>query len=306
MKILVTGGAGFIASNVADEYVKLGHEVAVVDDLSVGRRENVNPKCKFYKADVSTPEFSKIVQNEKPDLINHHAAQIDVRKSVDDPQFDARVNIIGMINLCHSAVKAGTKKIIFASSGGVLYGEVPGEPAKESSPVMPACPYGLSKYASEMYLRYYGSEYGLNYTILRYANVYGPRQVAGEAGVVAIFLRAMLKGKPTVIFDDGTQKRDFVFVGDVVRANALSIDRAGNETLNVGTGLAVAVNEIHKILSDLTGYKGERRYEPRRAGELKRSVLSYAAASDSLGWKPAASLEHGLIQTRDWFNKTNG
>ncbi len=305
MKILVTGGAGFIASNVADEYIKLGHEVIVVDDLSVGKKENVNPRCKFYKADVSASAFPEIILKEKPELINHHAAQIDVRKSVEDPSFDARVNIIGMINLCHAAVKAGTKKVIFASSGGVLYGEVPGKGAAEDSAIRPMCPYGLSKYAAETYLKYYGSERGLSYTILRYANVYGPRQVAGEAGVVAIFLRAMLGGKPTVIFGDGCQERDFIFVGDVVRANVLSLDRAENETINIGTGVAVSVNAIHKILSELTGSKAEKKYAPGREGELRRSVLSNATAAAKLGWKPTVDLEKGLVLTCDRFRETN-
>ncbi len=306
MKIVVTGGAGFIASNVVDAYAGAGHEVVVVDDLSSGNRKNVDPKCKFYEADVSSPELLKIIEKERPDVINHHAAQIDVRRSVEDPAFDARVNIMGMINACKGAVSVGTKKIIFSSSGGVLYGEVPAAPAGEESPIEPLSPYGVSKLSSEAYVRYFSHEHGLKFTILRYANVYGPRQIGGEAGVVAIFLRAMLRGAKTVIFDDGAQERDFVYVGDVVRANVMSLSAGDNETLNIGTGRAASVNEIHRILSGLTNYRGEKVFGPKRAGELKRSVLACGRAGEKLGWRPEKTLEKGLELTLKWFKNNAG
>ena len=301
MKILVTGGAGFIGSNVVDAYLKLGHQVIVVDDLSTGKQDYVNPSCKFYKADVSTAEFASIILNEKPDVINHHAAQIDVRKSVDDPGFDAQINILGIINVCQTGLKAKVKKVIFSSSGGVLYGEVPSTPASESAPISPLCPYGVSKYASELYLRYFNHQYGMRFTSLRYANVYGPRQIGGEAGVVAIFIRNMLEGKPTVIFGDGRQERDFVFVEDVARANVLALEKGDNESINIGTARTVSVNELHQLLAQITNYRGKAENVPSRPGELNRNVLAVDFAHTSLGWRPTTSLEAGLKITTDWF-----
>lgn len=301
MKILVSGGAGFIGSHVADGYVRAGHRVVVVDDLSGGERGNIDSACKFYEMSVTSPDFVEVIKRERPDVINHHAAQIDVRKSVADPSFDAEVNIMGMINACQGAAQAGAKKVIFASSGGVLYGEVEGEPAREDHPIEPFCPYAASKYASEIYLRCYNSLCNLRYTILRYANVYGPRQKGGEAGVVSIFLKAMLGSKPVTIFGDGRQERDFVFVGDVVDANMLALERGERDVINIGTGRASSVNDLYRLLADIVAFKGEVMKAPERQGELKRSVLSCAMAASKLGWRPKTDLRAGLIATRDWF-----
>jgi UDP-glucose 4-epimerase len=225
MKILVTGGAGFIGSHVVDAYLELGHEVVVVDNLSSGSIENLNPKAKFYKMDIRDSDIEDLFKNEKPDIVNHHAAQMDVRKSVEDPIYDADVNIIGSLNLLQNCIRYGVKKFIFASTGGAIYGEQDYFPADEEHPTRPLSPYGVAKLTVEKYLYFYKEVHGLNYVVLRYANIYGPRQNPhGEAGVVAIFTSKMLKGEQPVINGDGFQTRDYTFVGDVVRANVLALN----------------------------------------------------------------------------------
>jgi len=235
MKILVTGGAGFIGSHVVDAYLELGHEVVVVDNLSSGSIENLNPKAKFYEMDIRDSDIEDLFKNEKPDVVNHHAAQMDVRKSVEDPIYDADVNIIGSLNLLQNCIKYGVKKFIFASTGGAIYGEQDYFPADEEHPTRPLSPYGVAKLTVEKYLYFYKEVHGLNYVVLRYANIYGPRQNPhGEAGVVAIFTSKMLKGEQPVINGDGFQTRDYTFVGDVVRANVLALSYEKSDVFNIG------------------------------------------------------------------------
>ncbi|HQU74710.1 MAG TPA: NAD-dependent epimerase/dehydratase family protein, partial [Calditrichia bacterium] len=238
MKILITGGAGFIASNVADRYIELGHEVVIVDNLVTGQRENIPEKATFYEMDICDPELAAVFEKEKPEVVNHHAAQLDVRKSVADPIYDANINVLGSLNILQNCAKFGTRKFIFASTGGAIYGEQDYFPADEHHPNQPLSPYGITKLATEKYLYFFNDSYGLTYTILRYANVYGPRQNPhGEAGVVAIFARRMLKGEQPMINGSGEQTRDYVFVGDVVKANELALTGGDNTIFNIGTGI---------------------------------------------------------------------
>lgn len=307
MKIIVTGGAGFIGSHVVDAYIKLGHEVVVIDNLSTGMEENINPKAKFYKVDIVSPECEEIFRKEKPDVLNHHAAQIDVRKSVQDPIFDANVNIIGTLNLLELCVKYGVKKVIFASTGGAIYGEQDYFPADENHPTRPLSPYGISKLTCEKYLFYYEKVHGIKYVSLRYSNVFGPRQNPhGEAGVVAIFIDKMLRGLQPVINGDGYQTRDFVYVEDVARANVLALEYDGSDVFNVGTGKETDINTLFDMLKKLTGSNCKKVWGPPKPGEQRRSSLSYEKINRVLGWKPAFSLEEGLSLTVDFFKKKIG
>jgi len=297
MKILVTGVAGFIGSHIADRLIKEGHEVVGVDDLSTGVEENLNPNIRFYKIKLQDPQLQQIILRESPDCINHHAAQINVRKSVEDPLYDATSNIIGTINLLESAVKAKVKKIIFASSGGTVYGEQ-SQPIREDTPFNPESPYGIAKACCEFYIRFYARTYGLKYVILRYSNVYGPRQnPKGEAGVITIFAEKMLRGEPPTIFGDGTQERDYVYVGDVVEANILALTRGDNEAFNIGTGRASSVNEIFRLIKEATNFPGDPIYAPPRPGEVKRNVLDISKAKNLLGWSPQKDLKEGIAET---------
>ncbi|MFQ3675377.1 MAG: SDR family NAD(P)-dependent oxidoreductase [Endomicrobiia bacterium] len=305
MKILVTGGAGFIGSNIVDEYILQGHNVVVVDNLSAGKIENLNKKVKFYKVDIrDNLSLKKIFQKEKFDIINHHAAQIDVRKSVENPQFDAVVNIVGTLNLLQLSIKHKIKKFIFASSGGTIYGECKNKPApKENVSYKPEAPYGCSKLAIEYYLGYYNAIYGLKFAVLRYANVYGPRQDPfGEAGVVAIFANRMLKNEDVYIFGDGKQMRDFVFVKDVVNANVLCLKKDFKKlVVNIGTGEAISVNELFYNMKKIIGYSKEAIYKPARKGELFKSYLNNSLANKELSWKPKKSFYDGLKETIEFF-----
>jgi len=304
MKILVTGGAGFIGSNVVDAYIEKGYEVVVVDDLSSGKKENLNKKAKFYKLDICDGALDGVFREEGIDIVNHHAAQVDVRKSIADPAFDARINIEGSLNILENCRKYKIQKIIFASSGGVIYGECGSLPPNEDSPVSPLSPYGVSKYAVECYLSTYEKIYGLKYTALRYGNVYGPRQdLYGEAGVVAIFSGKMLNNGETNIFGDGEQVRDYVYVGDVVRANILCLGKGDNEIFNIGTGKSASVNRLFLEMKELTHYSKEAMYKPPRAGELIRSSLDAGKAAKKLGWKAEIDLREGLKETIDFFRK---
>ena len=313
MKIVITGGAGFIGSHIADAYISAGHDVVVIDNLSSGKKENLNPSARFYHADITDKvSVGKILESESPDIINHHAAQIDVRRSVADPAFDARVNIIGTINLLEAARQAGcVRKIIFASSGGTIYGECPlaGEAANafpdESSAPNPMSPYGVSKLASEFYLKYYSSQFGIKFTILRYANVYGPRQDPhGEAGVVAIFSGKILSGEECAIYGDGKQMRDYVYAGDVARANLSALLSGDDEIINIGTSVATDVNKLYSIMVSLEpSYSKKAVYRPPRAGELFRSVLNIKKAAKVLNWQPSVTLEEGLKITMEFFRK---
>ena len=308
LKILITGGAGFIGSNISDTYIQNGHKVIIVDNLSTGKKENLNPKAKFYLADVSdSKKLESIFKKEKPDIVNHHAAQLDVRKSVQDPTFDAKINILGSLNVLQNCVKYKTKKIIFASSGGTIYGECIKSPANETKQGEPLSPYGISKFATEFYIKSFAQLHGLKYTILRYANVFGPRQDPhGEAGVVAIFTGKMLCNEDLFIFGNGKQLRDYVYVGDLVRANLIALNKGNNETINIGTQKGSSVNDLYKVMANIIGYKKHPIYKPARAGELFKSVLAINKAMKVLKWKPETNIENGLKNTINFFkNRKN-
>jgi UDP-glucose 4-epimerase len=298
VKILVTGGAGFIGSHVVDAYVDLGHEVLVLDDLSTGRRDNLNPRARFIGVDIRSPEAARLVLEERPDVINHHAAQIDVRKSVADPVDDLGRNIAGSVNLIEAARLAGVGKFIYVSSGGAIYGEPEMLPCPEDHPIKPLSPYGVSKHTVEHYLELYAELYGLRYTTLRYANVYGPRQDPhGEAGVVAIFTDRTLHGAPLTIYGDGTIERDFVYVGDVAYANLLALHAGDGAAINIGTGVLTSVNEVFETLRDATGYRLDPIYAPPKAGDLQRNCLAITRAAEALGWAPTIDFTKGIELT---------
>ena len=302
MKILVTGGAGFIGSNIVDALVENGHDVVVVDNLYMGRLKNLNPKAKFYLLDLQAAEISKLFALEKFDVVYHEAAQMDVRRSVENPVFDASVNVLGTLNILQNAVQTGVKKVIFASTGGAVYGEQDYFPADEEHPTRPVSPYGITKLTVEKYLFFYKLTYGLEHVILRYANVYGPRQNPfGEAGVVAIFIEKMLTGGQPIINGDGKQTRDFVYVGDVVRANLLALEYPGSNTFNVGTGKETDVNTIFRELNKIIGQNLPEKHGPAKEGEQQRSVIDYSKIKNALGWKPEITLEEGLRKTVDYF-----
>lgn len=304
MKILVTGGAGFIGSNVVDAYVKAGHQVAVVDNLTTGKKENLNPQAKFYEIDIRDKQkLSTVVSEFSPEVINHHAAQIDVRKSVADPVYNAEVNEVGTLNLLAAAVKVKVKKVIFSSTGGAIYGEVKEKGgADENHPQEPISPYAITKRSAEMYLHSYKINQGLNYTVLRYGNVYGPRQdPLGEAGVIAIFCGKILKGEPPTMYGDGKQLRDYVYVGDVAELNLLVLEKGADQIFNVGTGKGTTVNELFFHLKELMKFAKEAAYAPPRTGELFRSVLNCKKIEKGLGWKAKTDIRAGLQKTLDWY-----
>lgn len=301
MRILVTGGAGFIGSHIVDAYISQGHHVVIVDTLSTGNRLNLNPRARLVIKDVRDLSLSRLFKKERFDVVNHHAAQVDVRKSVSDPMFDAGVNILGLINLLELSRLNGVKKFIFAASGGTYYGECD-RPAKEETPARPLSPYGVTKLAGEHYVRAYGAIHGLPFTILRYGNVYGPRQDPhGEAGVVAIFCQRLLAGEKAFIYGKGRQQRDYVFVEDVARANVFALTKSTGESVNIGTGQATDVNVLLKILSACNGRPPLFEHKSPRTGELFRSVLNVSKASRTLGWKPTVSLRLGLAETFRFF-----
>jgi len=308
VKILVTGGAGFIGSNIVDAYLGLGHQVTIIDNLSTGRERNINPQAVFHKVDIrDAGAVTRVFESGKFDLVNHHAAQIDVRRSVADPVYDASVNLLGVLTLLECCIRTGVQRFVFASSGGAIYGEQDYFPADEEHPTRPISPYGISKLNTEHYLFYYQAIHQLNTVALRYANVYGPRQnPEGEAGVVAIFAGKMLKGETPTINGDGTQTRDYVYVGDVVRANVLALDWKGSLVVNVGTGVESDVNTVFRILRKITGSTCEERHAAAKMGEQMRSVLNFAKITKTLGWKPTVMLEEGLSKTADYFRTTKG
>jgi len=308
MNILVTGGAGFIASHIVDAYVGLGHAVTVIDDLSTGKKENLNPKAKFHQADIrDAAAVRRVFAEGKFSLINHHAAQMDVRRSVADPVFDASVNILGILTLMEAAVATGVKRVIFASSGGAIYGEQDRFPADETHATRPISPYGVAKLATEQYLFYYRAVYGVDAVCLRYANVFGPRQnPEGEAGVVAIFASKMLNGQQPVINGDGKQTRDYVFVADVVKANVLALGHARSDVFNVGTGIESDVNRLFSALRKSTGSPCREIHGEAKKGEQLRSVLDNGRISRELGWKQDVSLDDGIARTVDYFRSKRG
>jgi UDP-glucose 4-epimerase len=297
VKILVTGGAGFVGSHVAERYLSAGWKVAVVDNLSSGRRDNVPEGAAFYELDVRDMEFAEVVAAERPDVISHHAAQMDVRISTTEPAFDADVNIVGSIKIVEAALGAGVKKFLFASTGGAVYGEPEELPVTEETPARPISQYGCSKLAVERYLYLYNVQRGLDYVALRYPNVYGPRQNPhGEAGVTAIFALKMLDGEPCIIYGDGTESRDYVYIDDVVNAHVLAIDGDFNGVLCIGSSKETTVPEIFDELSALTGNDVEPRREPLRPGEIHRICISGVKAKEILGWEPKVSFDDGLAR----------
>jgi UDP-glucose 4-epimerase len=306
VKILVTGGAGFIGSHVVNVFIENGHEVVVVDDLSTGRRSNLNTAATFYKVDIRSPQLAEIFEKEQPQVIDHHAAQMDVRRSVEDPLFDADVNVLGSIKLIELARKHNVQRFIYISTGGAVYGEPEYLPCDEAHPINPICPYGASKHTVEHYLYMYQELYDLNYVILRYPNVYGPRQDPhGEAGVVAIFAGQMLGGDQIVINGDGEQERDFVYVGDCARANLLALTTENSNTIfNLGYGKGTTINEIYTNLKNITGYELSAKHGPAKVGETRRIFLEASKAEKKLDWKPTVGLEAGLSETVEYFRQT--
>ncbi len=304
MKVLVTGGAGFIGSHVTDQLIAAGHQVVIIDNLSTGRVSNLNPKAVFYEMDIRSPELRKVFEQERPEVISHHAAQMDVRRSVADPIFDAEVNILGSIKLAQLAIEFNVRKFIHISSGGAAYGEPVYMPCDENHPVQPLSPYGASKYTFELYLYIFKATAGLDYTVLRYPNVYGPRQDPhGEAGVVAIFIGQMLRGKPVTIFGNGEQVRDFVYVADCARANLLALEKGGGRVFNLASGVGTSVNQIFEALKAITGYPDAAHYAPAKPGETFRIFLDAARAQQDLGWRQTLDLTAGLQQTVEYFRQ---
>jgi UDP-glucose 4-epimerase len=304
-KILVTGGAGFIGSHVVELFLDKGYEVVILDDLSTGRESNLDPRAKFYKMDIRSPEVRGVFEAERPDFISHHAAQMDVRRSVAQPLFDADVNILGSINLIECAKEFGVKHFVYISTGGAVYGEPEYVPCDEAHPINPICQYGASKHTVEHYLFMYHVNYVLNYTVLRYPNVYGPRQDPhGEAGVVAIFTGKMLAGEPVTINGDGEQTRDFVYVSDCAHANYLAVTVDHKPGIyNIGWGKPTSVNDIFNTLAKITAFPHAASFGPAKVGETRHIYLDAAKAGKELGWSPTLSLEEGLERTVAYFKE---
>ena len=316
MKILVTGGAGFIGSNVVDGYIERGHQVVVVDNLYTGKRENLNPAATFYEVDIRSPEISGIIEKERPEVINHHAAQISVPASVEDPGFDADVNIRGLINLLEASRKSRVHKFVFISSGGAIYGEADQYPTTEGYAPRPLSPYAITKFTTEYYLSYYHHQWGLNYTILRYANIYGPRQIPhGEAGVVAIFMSRLMNHEPCTLYhfpnEPSGMIRDYCYVRDVVKANLLALDGGENGTFNIGTGkgtntldlFQLIFDEVKKVKTDLDEKLRQPERQLARPGDISKSCLVVEKANVELKWKPETSLVEGIRSTLEWYQR---
>ena len=305
MKILVTGGAGFIGSNVADGFIAQGHEVGILDNLSTGLRENIPAAAKFFEVDIRDAEgLRKVFDEFRPEVIVHHAAQMDVRRSLLDPVFDGDTNILGSLKLILEAVRSMVKRFVYVSTGGAVYGEPKELPVPETHSINPECAYGISKHTVEHYLELYRILSGLTYVVLRYPNVYGPRQNPhGEAGVNAIFIGMMLEGKTPTIFGDGEAVRDYVFVSDVVDANIRALTRGDNQIVNIGSGIGTSVNRIYEKLQQILGFASPAIHAPARAGEIQKVYLDARKAERVLGWKPTVTFEEGLRRTVEWSRK---
>ena len=306
MKVLITGGAGFIGSHVADAFLKAGHEVVVLDNLSSGNRENLPAQARLYLMDLGARELAELFAEERPDIVDHHAAQISVTASARDPLEDARTNVLGMLNLLEACWSLPVKKFIFASTGGAIYGDTDRLPTPEDHPPQPLSPYGIHKWLGEQYLRYYAHQHGLSYTVLRYANVYGPRQNPdGEAGVVSIFFSRLLKREtPTLFAYEGEghgMVRDYVYVEDVARANLEAAGKGTGETVNIGTGVGTTTEALYRAIAGQFPGAPEPRREPARPGDLRRSLLDVRKAERLLGWKPRVALSEGLARTGEFF-----
>jgi len=302
LKVLVTGGAGFIGSHLVDALFERGDEVIVIDNLLTGRRENVNPQIKLYELSIGDPGLVEIFEQEKPDIVSHQAAQIDLRRSVNEPLFDAQENILGSLNVIVNSVRSGVGKFIYASSGGAIYGEPQYLPVDENHPINPVSQYGVSKHTVEHYLHLYALQQGLNYIALRYPNVYGARQNPfGEAGVVAIFAHQMLGGEQPTIFGPGNKTRDYTHVSDVVAANLLAIERGRNVICNIGTGVETSDQDIFDAVADALGYRSPPLYTSVRPGEIQRISLDWSKAERELGWRPKLILKEGIAKTVAYF-----
>jgi len=302
MKILVTGGAGFIGSHIADAFLDAGHDVAVVDDLSSGFEQHVSPRARLYRVDIRDTGLRAVFERESPEVVCHQAARANVRESMIEPELYADVNILGSINVLQCCRQFSVRKVIYASTGGAVYGEPRQLPVREDHPINPLDPYGTSKHTVEHYLYLYRVHYGIQYTALRYPNVYGPRQNPyGEAGVVAIFANQMLRGRQPLINGDGEQQRDFVFIADVVRANLLALTRGDGEIVNIGSGVGTSVNQIFGHLAEECGYLHPAEHGPAKQGEVSRIYLDPTRAWEKLGWKSTISVADGLRQTAQWF-----
>ncbi len=306
MRILITGGAGFIGSNIADAFVARGDEVLVVDDLSSGREANVPRGARLEKRDIRSPEARQVLASFRPDVLCHLAAQLDVRRSVADPQLDADVNIVGTLGLLETCRTVGTRRVLFSSTGGAIYGDQDVYPCDETHPTRPMSPYGVAKLSVEHYLHYYSVVHGFRATALRYANVYGPRQSPhGEAGVVAIFARKLLSGEVPVINGDGSQTRDFVFVGDVARANVLALEKDLTGSYNVGTGIETSVLELYDSIRRAAGSSVQPKHAPAKLGEQMRSSLDAGLLERHTGFRPRTPLDDGIRATVDYFRSTD-
>ena len=300
--ILITGGAGFIGSNLADRLIQEGYKVIVIDNLSTGKKENLNPKAKFYKADICSAEVSKIFGKEKPKIVFHLAAQINVKKSMENPAEDARTNILGSVNVLENCRNFGVKKIIFTSTGGAIYGKANIIPTSEKYPAFPLSPYGIAKLTTEKYLNYYYKIFDLPFISLRLANVYGPRQNSkSEAGVVAIFCDKILSKEQPIIYGNGEQTRDFVYIKDVVKSAILATKIKKTGIFNIGTGEETNINTVFEIIKEKTKSECKKTYSPLKKGETQRSCLDCSRAKKQLKWQPEYSLEKGLMLTIDWF-----
>lgn len=302
MNILVTGGAGFIGSHVVDAFRELGHTVHVLDDLSTGRRANLPVDVPLHEASICAPRVRQIFEQHRFEVLVHHAAQLDVRVSVNDPAADAEINILGFLNLMEAGRDNGLQKVIFASTGGAIYGEPEYVGQDEDHPIRPLSPYGITKLATEKYLDFYRHAYGIDHVCLRYANVYGPRQgLTGEAGVVAIFTQRLLRGETPIIYGDGQQTRDFTYVGDVVRANCKALEYQGSGVFNIGTNQETSIRHLYQVIETEFEHHTPPRYARSRPGEQERSVLSYDRAARELDWEPGIGLKAGISQTVAWF-----
>ena len=306
MKVIVTGGAGFIGSNLVDALVERGDEVVVIDNLSTGRRENLNPHIKFYETSIGDPGLEDIFEKEKPDIVCHHAAQIDLRRSVNEPLFDAEVNILGSLNVIVNSIRSGVGKFVYASTGGAIFGEPQYLPVDEKHPINPVSQYGVSKHTVEHYLHLYALQGELNYVALRYPNVYGSRQNPfGEAGVIAIFAGQMLHGEQPTIFGPGDKTRDYTHVSDIVEANILAIEEGRNLICNIGTGVETSDQDIFDAIARALGYSSSPIYTSIRPGEIQRICLDWSKAEQELDWSPKTTLKDGIAKTVDYFLKQN-
>ena len=307
MRILVTGGAGFIGSNIADALIHEGHEVAILDNLETGFRKNVNPKARFYEHDIrDAAAVDRIFDEFRPEMVDHHAAQMDVRRSTRDPVYDAQCNILGSLNLILAAARTGVKRFLYVSTGGAVYGEVPQAdlPVQEDYPVNPLCQYGISKHTVEHYLFLYRRLYGLSYVVLRYPNVFGPRQTPhGEAGVVSIFTGLLLAGKPCTIFGDGSKTRDYMFIADVVRANLLALATDYIGILNIGSGIGTSDQEVYDAVAAAVGVQSKPVYADVRPGEVMHICLDARRAKQMIAWQPTVRFREGVQQTVQYIRQ---